>query len=104
MRLGAVRAVSQSMTIDEDTARSLFLQQHNGTVGHRGLHAVLRALQQLGYSWTRMSRDCARWIAECPECQKYRLAGKPVTAIPSPIASFQVFEELGVDYWPFAKR
>ena len=45
-----------------------------------------------------MSRDCARWIAECPECQKYRLAGKPVIAIPSPIASFQIFEELGVDF------
>ena len=95
-RLGAVRAVSDH--IDEEQARVLFLQQHNDTVGHRGLHAVLRALQQLGYSWVRMSRDVARWIAECPECQKYRLAGKPVTSIPSPIASFQIFEEIGIDF------
>jgi hypothetical protein len=95
-RLGAVRAVSQDVNLDE--ARVLFLQQHNDTVGHRGLHAVLRSLQQLGHSWTRMSRDVARWIAECPECQKYRLAGKHVTAIPSPIASFQIFEELGIDF------
>lgn len=96
MRLGAVRAVASEMS--SDVARGLFLQHHNDTVGHRGLHSVLRALQQLGHCWTRMSRDCARWIAECPECQKYRLAAKPVVAIPSPIASFQIFEELGVDF------
>jgi hypothetical protein len=45
-----------------------------------------------------MSRDCAKWIAECAECQKYRLAGKPIVAVPSPIASFQIFEEIGIDF------
>jgi hypothetical protein len=45
-----------------------------------------------------MSRDVVKWIATCALCQKYRLGGKEVLAIPSPIASFQVFEELGVDF------
>ena len=75
-----------------------FLEQHNDTMGHIGLHAVLRKLQSLGHTWTRMSRDVARWIMQCPSCQKGRLAGKPVVSIPSPIASFQIFEELGVDF------
>ena len=92
MRLGAVRVANEEM------AYKLFLQHHNDTVGHLGLHAVLRALQGLGHTWVRMSRDCARWIAECAVCQKYRLAGKPVVAVPSPIASFQIFEEIGIDY------
>ena len=95
MRLGAVRAVVE---VQEENARAFFLQHHNDTVGHCGLHAVLRCLQEKGISWARMSRDCARWIAECPECQKYRLAGKPVVAVPSPIASFQIFEEIGIDF------
>jgi hypothetical protein len=95
MRLGAVRAVEIE---SGDAAKELFLQHHNDTVGHVGLHAVLRALQSVGKTWTRMSRDCAKWIAECAECQKYRLAGKPAVAVPSPIASFQIFEEIGIDF------
>jgi hypothetical protein len=45
-----------------------------------------------------MSRDVAQWIAECPTCQKYRLSGKETITVPSPIASFQIFEELGIDF------
>ena len=33
-----------------------------------------------------------------PLCQKYRLGGKEILAVPSPIATFQVFEELGIDF------
>ena len=45
-----------------------------------------------------MSRDVTDWIASCPLCQKYRLGGKEIISIPSPIASFQIFEELGIDF------
>jgi hypothetical protein len=45
-----------------------------------------------------MSRDVAGWVATCPLCQKYRLGGKEILAVPSPIATFQVFEELGIDF------
>ena len=45
-----------------------------------------------------MSRDITDWIASCPLCQKYRLGGKEIISIPSPIASFQIFEELGIDF------
>jgi hypothetical protein len=38
------------------------------------------------------------WIASCPLCQKYRLGGKEIILIPSPIASLQIFEELGIDF------
>jgi hypothetical protein len=78
--------------------RRWFDGAHNDTMGHFGVHATLRSLQENGKSWPRMSRDVAQWIAECPTCQKYRLKGKEVVAIPSPIASFQIFEELGVDF------
>jgi len=94
MTLGAVCVVGASM----EQGRQWFMEQHNDTVGHLGLHAVMRKLQSLGRTWNRMSRDVARWIHECPECQKYRLGGKPVATVPSPIASFQIFEELGIDF------
>jgi hypothetical protein len=94
-RLGVVRAVVE---VSSDAARTRFMEIHNDTLGHRGLHAVLRTLQERGIAWPRMSRDVARWIAECPTCQKYRLGGKAVVAVPSPIATFQIFEQLGVDF------
>jgi hypothetical protein len=95
-RLGAVRAEEEP--VSEKEARVLFSEVHNDTVGHRGLHATLRVLQDLGRSWARMSRDVARWIAECPICQKYRLGGNAVVAVPSPIATFQIFEQMGIDF------
>ena len=78
--------------------RAWFNAVHNETVGHMGVHATLRLLQSKGRVWSRMSRDVTDWIASCPLCQKYRLGGKEVISIPSPIASFQIFEELGVDF------
>jgi hypothetical protein len=63
-----------------------------------GLHATLRLLQEKDRIWPRMSRDVVKWIAECPMCQKYRLGGKDIVAIPSAIASFQIFEQLGIDF------
>ena len=78
--------------------RAWFDAAHNETVGHMGVHATLRMLQGQGRVWSRMSRDVTDWIASCPLCQKYRLGGKEIISIPSPIASFQIFEELGVDF------
>jgi hypothetical protein len=95
-RLGAVRAEEEPAS--EKEARVLFFEVHNDTVGHRGLHATLRVLQDLSRSWAKMSRDVARWIAECPICQKYRLGGNAVVAVPSPIATFQIFEQMGIDF------
>lgn len=67
-----------------EPVRELFLAMHNNTVGHRDLHATLRALQGSGRTLARMSRDAARWIAECPTCQKYCLGNQPMVAVPSP--------------------
>jgi hypothetical protein len=94
IRLGAMQGVEPS----DSERRTWFDEVHNDTMGHFGVHATLRALQSAGKLWSRMSREIAQWIAECPTCQKYRLGGKEVVAIPSPIASFQIFEELGVDF------
>ena len=78
--------------------RSWFDSVHNETQGHLGLHATLRVLQDRQLVWPRMSRDVAGWIASCSLCQKYRLGGKDIVAIPSPITSYQIFEELGIDF------
>jgi hypothetical protein len=94
IRLAPMQGVGPS-----DKERRLWFDAvHNDIMGHFGVHATLRALQSSGKSWYRMSREVAQWIAECPVCQKYRLGGKEVVAISSPIASFQIFEELGVDF------
>lgn len=84
--------------MSENDHRSLFDKFHNDTMGHFGLHSTLRALRADGKQWTRMSRDVAKWIANCSTCQKYRLGGKDPVAVLSPIAHFQIFEELGVDF------
>ena len=60
MRLGAVRAVSQSMTIDEDTARSLFLQQHRDTA-----------------DYTQCCERCSNLATPGPECRTTVRDGLP---------------------------
>jgi hypothetical protein len=100
----ATPAPIQSMSLrgaeSEDTGehRKLFDAVHNETLGHMGVHATLRMLHTQGHVWPRMSRDVTEWIASCPMCQKYRLGGKDIISVPSPIASFQIFEELGIDF------
>jgi hypothetical protein len=78
--------------------KSWFDSVHNETQGHLGLHATLRVLQDRQCVWPRMSRDITGWIASCDLCQKYRLGGKDIESIPSPITSYQIFEELGIDF------
>lgn len=83
---------------DTDEHFQLFLQCHNDTVGHGGVHATLRLLRERGLDWVRMSRDVAGWISSCAACQKYRLGAQKVVTTPSPIASFAIFEEIGIDF------
>ena len=97
MRCGTLRAVSD-VSAEVKAHFEHFLQCHNDTVGHFGLHTTLRMLAQRGIEWTRMSRDVAAWIAECATCQKYRLGATEVRVAHSPIASFSVFEELSIDF------
>ena len=85
------------VTVDRER-RSWFDSVHNETQGHMDLHATLRELQRKGLTWPRMSRDVVGWAATCALCQEYRLGGKEILAVPSPIATFQVFEEFGIDF------
>jgi hypothetical protein len=92
---------TQGISTQESTPgerKSWFDSVHNETQGHLGLHATLRVLQDRQKVWPRMSRDVAGWIASCDLCQKYRLGGKEIVSIPSPITSYQIFEELGIDF------
>ena len=90
IKLGALQGEVMSVEL----RRQRFDAVHNDSMGHLGVHATLHALRDKDYVWVRMSREVAQWIAECPTCQKYRVSGKEVITIPSPIASFQIFEEL----------
>ena len=45
-----------------------------------------------------MTRHVTEWIAECAECQKIRAGDPAVVAIPSPIGSLCIFEEISIDF------
>ena len=98
LTIGALGAVVSDDEADEAQHRRLFLQHHNETVGHMGVHETCRRLRVAGLTWRRMSRDVARWILSCAQCQKDRLRPIQPVIVTSPIASFQVFEELGIDF------
>ena len=78
--------------------RSWFLSVHNDTEGHIGVHESLCRLQEAGKTWRRMSCDIAKWISHCAICKKYRLGPTDQVNVTSRVASFQIFEELGVDF------
>ena len=103
--LGAVSVVEPTLVGEVETnagsveeQRQWFLQVHNDTEGHMGLHETLRRLKEAGYDWRRMSCDVAMWISHCAVCQKYRLGPTSQVIVTSKLASFQIFEELGVDF------
>lgn len=91
--LGRVRTVKAIDDVMTEEAHGIYLTAPQRHSGPSWLHAVLRCVQTKG-----VTRDCARCIAPCAECQKYWLSGQSVVSIPSPISSFRMFEELGIDF------
>ena len=45
-----------------------------------------------------MPRDIAEFIRDCPECQMYRLGPEAMLRTDGSLASYQIFEELAIDF------
>jgi hypothetical protein len=46
---------------------------HGGPSGHHGRDETIRKLQAAGHHWSTRFIDVARYIAACPQCQRFRL-------------------------------
>ena len=90
--------IGSMRVVDEEPERMrVFKNWHNSVQGHHGVHCTVNEVRQLGYEWPRMTQDITSWVAECPHCQKIR--GKAdVSAVPSPIGSLCIFEEISIDF------
>jgi hypothetical protein len=49
---------------------------HGGPCGHHGRDETIRKLQAAGHHWPTRFIDVARFIAACPQCQRFRLKQK----------------------------
>jgi hypothetical protein len=49
---------------------------HGGLCGHHGRDETIRKLQAAGHHWPTRFIDVARFIAACPQCQRFRLKQK----------------------------
>jgi hypothetical protein len=49
---------------------------HGGASGHHGRDETIRKLQSAGHHWPTRFIDVARYIAACPQCQRFRLKQK----------------------------
>jgi hypothetical protein len=49
---------------------------HGGACGHHGRDETIRKLQSAGHNWPTRFIDVARFIAACPQCQRFRLQRK----------------------------
>ncbi len=63
---------------DDSVRRLIFWHYHDAPyAGHLSVKRTFKAVQQHFY-WTNMHRDCADYIANCPDCQVYEnFPGKP---------------------------
>ena len=93
VHLGVMRVVD-----DELERRAVFDSCHNSTQGHHGIQCTVNEIRALEYDWPRMTRDVTRWIDECATCQKIRSRVPVIAAVPAPIGSFCIFEELSNDF------
>lgn len=72
---------------------------HGGPCGHHGRDETIRKLQSAGHYWPTRFIDVARFIAACPQCQRFRLKQKmPYAMYKTIIASAPLFGRWHCDY------
>jgi hypothetical protein len=72
---------------------------HGGPCGHHGRDETIRKLQSAGHQWPTRFIDVARFIAACPQCQRFRLKQKmPYAMYKSIIARAPLFGRWHCDY------
>ncbi len=72
---------------------------HGGPCGHHGRDETIRKLQSAGHHWPTRFIDVARFIAACPQCQRFRLKQKmPYAMYKSIIARAPLFGRWHCDY------
>lgn len=72
---------------------------HGGPCGHHGRDETIRKLQSAGHHWPTRFIDVARFIAACPQCQRFRLKQKmPYAMYKTIIARAPLFGRWHCDY------
>jgi hypothetical protein len=72
---------------------------HGGACGHHGRDETIRKLQSAGHNWTARFIDVARFIAACPQCQRFRLKQKlPYAMYKTILARAPLFGRWHCDY------
>jgi hypothetical protein len=72
---------------------------HGGLCGHHGRDETIRKLQLAGHHWPTRFIDVARFIAACPQCQRFRLKQKvPYAMYKSILTRAPLFGRWHCDY------
>jgi len=73
---------------------------HNTNVGHFGIEATVRRLQEAGHSttkWPEMKEHVFSFVKKCPCCQKMSVLKQPIEHHPFVIASYEPMQKVAVD-------
>jgi len=70
---------------------------HNSWMGHRGIDATVKLLQDEGVSWKNIRKDVAAFIQQCPSCQKSNVRKVAYNTIPFTTATSKPHERINID-------
>ena len=77
---------------------------HNTNVGHFGVAATIKRLQDAGHTWPLMREHVNTFVKKCPCCQKMSFLKQPIHHHPYVLASYEPMQKLSVDsIGPFEK-
>jgi hypothetical protein len=77
---------------------------HGGASGHHGRDETIRKLQSAGHHWPTRFIDVARYIAACPQCQRFRLKQKlPYAMYKTILTSAPLFGRWHCDYMSISR-
>jgi hypothetical protein len=70
---------------------------HNTTVGHFGIDLTVKKLRAHGHDWPFQRQHVAKFIGQCPLCQKLAPIKVALTAKPFTTAALEPHERLNID-------
>jgi hypothetical protein len=88
-----------SRATSTDTAHLKKIQDvHNDIVGHMGINATIKRLEDMGSAWTTMRRDVVDFVHSCPTCVKTRTHTTPPPQELRTIEVWAPFEAVSLDF------
>ena len=73
------------------------IRVHNAWMGHRGVDATCKLLQEQGVTWPKMRKHIQQFVLQCPTCQKSEVRRTSYNTHPFVTSSLRPHDRINID-------